>query len=302
MPGRPHELPTEFAQRAFSIHEGSVHGLSDSRMRASDLRRPFRGVRTLGLMSDMEARARAYAVRMPGDQVFSHATAAIILGMRLPRRLDKEPVHVTSVNEWATRMKGVVGHRTENGVPYLEVSGLRVTTPADTWCALATKLTLDELIIAGDGLVQRRKPVASLGELRSAVAARTGARGVKNLRRALQEVRENTDSARETQLRLLICRSGLPEPEINVEIVNRYGAVIAHGDLVYPTAKVMIEYEGDHHFADAEQYRIDIARLDEVMEEGFRVIRVDKHLLAVPHTLLRKIRDALIASGQFPGL
>jgi very-short-patch-repair endonuclease len=259
-------------------------------------------VRTTNRIDDPESKARAYAVRMPKEQVFSHATAAIILGMRVPRRLENEPLHVTSASEWATRMKGVVGHRTEAGLPYLELRGLRVTTPADTWAALSSKLTLDELIVAGDGLVRRRGPLASLGELRSAVAIRTGARGVKKLRRAFLDVRENTDSARETHLRLLICRSGLPEPEINVAIVNRYGAVIAHGDLVYRAAKVVIEYDGDHHFEDADQYRIDIARLDEVMEEGYRVIRVDKYLLAAPATLIGKIRDALFASGEFPRL
>jgi very-short-patch-repair endonuclease len=90
----------------------------------------------------------------------------------------------------------------------------------------------------------------------------------------------------------------LPEPEVNAPIRNRYGAIVAHADLAYPAQRVVIEYDGGHHRADERQYNIDIDRLDELMEEGWRVIRVNKNLLARRATLVGKVRTALAEADQ----
>jgi len=145
----------------------------------------------------------------------------------------------------------------------------------------------------GDGLLSRFKPWASMVGLAEAVSQAAGCRGAAILREALASIRPGTDSARETMLRLIVVRAGFPEPEVNGPIVNRYGATIAHGDLVFREKKVILEYEGRHHADDERQFSIDIARLDELMEEGWRVIRVDKHLMAARATLFGKIETAL---------
>ena len=298
---RPAPLPDELSEHAFTVAEGGAVGLSRMRMRASDLEHPFRGVRSARMLQTTRELAAAYAAIMPANQVFSHGTAAVLLGLRLPIGGADRRLHVTAAGEWTARVRGVVGHRSDAPIEYVVIDGLRVTTPVLTWCQLSAALPLDALIVTGDGLVSRRNALATMGELRSAIAFRSGARGVKRLREAFSHIRPGTDSPPETDLRLVLVRGGLPEPRVNVPILNRFGAVIAHGDLVYPAAKVVLEYEGDHHFENAEQYRIDIARLDDVMEEDFRVIRVDKHLLAAPPTLLRKIRDALARERAVSG-
>jgi hypothetical protein len=96
----------------------------------------------------------------------------------------------------------------------------------------------------------------------------------------------------ETVLRLLIVRAGFPEPEVNGPIYNEHGALIAHGDLVYRREKVVLEYEGSGHWTPRQFVR-DIQRLDDIMEDGWRVIRVDASLLARRATLFQKLRTAL---------
>jgi very-short-patch-repair endonuclease len=68
--------------------------------------------------------------------------------------------------------------------------------------------------------------------------------------------------------------------------------VITHGDLVFRAQKLVLEYDGGVH-RQPRQHFLDIYRLDDIMEEGWRVIRVDKYMLASPLTLLAKLRRAL---------
>lgn len=270
-------------------------------MRADDLAQPFRGIRAPVADPGLLWRARAYAVRMPPEQLFSHTTAAQLLRFRLPDGFREAPLHVTALGDaQPPRVAGVVGHRGAADLPRRTVLDLPVTAPVATWIQLATCLSLDALVEAGDGLVERRRPQARLAEIREAVAAASGVRGVRTLRAALTEMRPGTDSPRETRLRLLVTRAGLPEPIVNAPVVNRFGATIAHVDLGYPEFRVALEYDGAHHFEDATQYREDVFRLDEIMEEGWRVIRVDKNLLARPATLLAKLELALRSHGWTP--
>jgi hypothetical protein len=162
---------------------------------------------------------------------------------------------------------------------------------------LANALSVDDLVIMGDGLLRRIRPACTLHDLSLAVAQTRRQRGHLRLHEALALVRPETDSARETMLRLICTRAGFPEPELNGLILNAFGAPIAHGDLVYRKYQTILEYDGGHHREDERQFHIDIVRLDELMEENWRVIRVDKQLMARTATLLGKIETALERGG-----
>ena len=112
----------------------------------------------------------------------------------------------------------------------------------------------------------------------------------------MTRVRPRTDSIRETVLRLLIVDAGLPEPEVNLEIRNRAGAIIAHGDLVWRSSKVIVEYDGDQHRTDRWQFSVDVDRIGRLQQLGWLVIRVDARLLARPDQLIERIRAALTRS------
>lgn len=301
-------LPLAIASGPFAASTAIDLDVSRGRLRGSDLAIPFRGTRTGSTeASTIPALATAYATRMPPHQVFSHWTAAILHKMRLPedgtRRMNTRvrlDVAVVAPHR-APRRRGIRGHEVQPSVrAWMLPSGLRVTSPVDTWIQLAGELSVDALIVMGDGLVSRKNPRATVSELVAAVEQSANRTGIARLREALLWIRARTDSARETMLRLLIIRGGLPEPEVNAVITNRYGAKIGHGDLVYEKERVLVEYDGTGHWDNARQFAVDIRRLDEFMEEGWRVIRVDKALMAQTATLLGKIHTALEQSDWTP--
>jgi hypothetical protein len=314
----PSALPPELGDGPFSVADAHQLGVNSGRLRRSDLARPFHGVRApLGpgqslppaseadrwarIRAAARTRAEHYAVRMPADQFFSHATAALLHELPLPRRLlEQSIVDVgTSVRTRRRGGKGVRGHLIPlDRVRIVKVGHLSVASEVDAWVQLSTVLTLDELIILGDSLVRRQRPPATIEELRAAVARQAGLPGARRLREALTLVRPRTDSPKETVLRLLIVRAGLPEPEVNATLLNRFGAFMALGDLAYRRYKVLIEYDGGQHREDERQFHRDIDRLDEPMEEGWRVIRINKSHL--PHAIIARIRTALLDRGWIP--
>ncbi|WEO77004.1 DUF559 domain-containing protein [Cryobacterium sp. SO2] len=299
------EIPSALRGRAFSLHEGLAEGVTRARMRGDDLARPYRGIRSQRLdPSDPLARIHAYLPHLSGEHFFSHTSAALLHGLPLPLRLAQDPrVHVSTHSAGLRHGgRGVVGHHLQRDrVRVVAVGGVPVTAPVDTWCQLSTLVALDALIEVGDALVRRKQPLATMEELRAGVLRHTGQRGAKKLREALESVRPRTDSAKETATRLVIVRAGLPEPEVNGEIVDRMGGKIATGDLVFRGYRVLVEYDGEQHRTDEEQYHWDVDRLDAIMEAGWRVIRINKsHLRMSPSPALRKITTALAAAGWRP--
>lgn len=137
-----------------------------------------------------------------------------------------------------------------------------------------------------------------MAELQTAVDNWHGRRGFRQLRNAMVFVRERTDSARETMLRLLIVRAGMPEPMINVPVRSRAGRIVAHADLAYPEYNLVLEYDGEQHRTDRAQYYLDINRLERITREGWRVIRINLKHMSNPTALAAVIREALADGGH----
>ena len=251
-------------------------------MFALDLARPFHGVRVdARWAASFGSRCEAMAARMKPEHFVSHATAARLHGLPLPVRLERElDVHVSSFAPVRPpRVVGVVGHSANPArVAIVEADGLRAVSPSLAWCQLSATLTLDELIVAGDRLLGRPRPIATPLEIAEAVRAFGQSPGCRRLRAAVALIRERVESPRETLLRLALIRASLPEPEVNAPIVNSQGRKIAIGDLVYPAAKILVEYDGEQHRTDNRQYGRDVVRLNDIAAEGWLTIRVDKHM------------------------
>ncbi|MEP6843718.1 MAG: hypothetical protein ABJA11_09355 [Pseudolysinimonas sp.] len=296
---RPVPLPESLPASGFTIAKARQQGVTRARTRSRDWEAPFYGIRVKAGTRDLRGRAMAYAAGMPPSQFFSHTTAARLHGLRMPQGFHETELHVTSLAPArAPRGAGVVGHQADRATVAM-VGSLRVRSAVETWCQLSAQLDLDNLVVMGDGLVRRNSPLASMTQLRDAAFHHSG-RGCRKLRAALDAVRPGTDSARESMLRMIVLRAGFPEPEVNGVILNSYGAEIAHGDLVFRRYRTILEYEGRQHSQDVRQFAIDISRLDELMEEGWRVIRVDQALLARRATLIGKVDRALRDGGWNP--
>jgi very-short-patch-repair endonuclease len=76
------------------------------------------------------------------------------------------------------------------------------------------------------------------------------------------------ESPMETRLRWLLLQRGLPRPEVQVDLRadnNRYRA-----DLYYPTARLILEYDGDNH---RDRLVEDNFRQNLLLNAGFRLLR-----------------------------
>ncbi|WP_309980060.1 DUF559 domain-containing protein [Agromyces sp. 3263] len=219
---------------------------------------------------------------MPPTQFFSHSTAAAILGVPLPATVaGSRRIHVSvRLGAQPPRARGVVGHTlAPDRIDVTNLGGLALTSPATTFALLGGMLELDDLIVAGDNLVTGEAPrggtpaLATVQALRDSVARHGRGRGARSLRAALEEIRVGSLSPRETLTRLLIVRSGLPEPELNHAVFDDRGTLLALVDLAYPKHRVGIEYEGDGH-REKERFRADILRRERLEDLGWTIVRL----------------------------
>jgi hypothetical protein len=126
-------------------------------------------------------------------------------------------------------------------------------------------------------------------------------RGKARADRALQLVRPGAESRPESLLRLAILATGLPEPELNVEVYSSSGIFVGGADLLYRRYRLVIEYDGDHHRVDSAQFDRDIGRLDDFAAAGWRVVRIAKRsFLGDRDACTGRVRRAMTDAGWRP--
>ncbi|MFE7846452.1 hypothetical protein ACFUTX_14805 [Microbacterium sp. NPDC057407] len=176
-----------------------------------------------------------------------------------------------------------------------------IENPVRAWRQAAVNWRLDDLIAAADFLVSGERPMASVADLSAEIETMGDRSGV--LRRALGWVRVGVRSPRETRLRLLLVRAGLPEPEVAWLLRDSSGMLIAELDLAYPDWNVTPEYDGRVHADDPVQFARDADRWDRIRDAGWDHVRLLNHHVRGSGVLaVRKVREALIRSGWRPGL
>lgn len=309
----PHQpLPAHLRDRAFSVRDSDAAGVGRGRIRGNDLLLVFRGVR---LPIDVELNANsvcaAYLTKMSTGQAFSHITAARLWGIPLPCDFTlAEGVHV-SVRAPRTPPSGsgVTGHQISD--PHARAVtrvGVPVVDAATTWCHLASTLAEDDLVAAGDYLVltpavpdrNDRRPFVTLTQLRQRVDRYHGP-GARAARSALHHVRDGSESRRETLLRLILVRAGLPEPELNVDIFRNDGSWIGRADQVFRRWKTIVEYDGQQHRTSDKQYERDELKIEELGHAGWQVVRIRKKaLLFGGAEAVERASRALRARGWTP--
>lgn len=270
--------------------------MSRRRLRAPDLVSPFKDVRVAERPTTVRDLARAYAPIGAEGEFFSHTTAAVLDRMWLPLGLEQELVLHVSVRKplRAPRNDGVIGHHLIDRPGLVRsLHGLPVSNPFETWAQLARILSVTDLVVAGESLLQKSRPDRhrNLERLRE-IAADPARPFHRRLARAADLLRVDSRSAGETRFRLVLTRNGLPEPAINLRIYSARGEFIGEGDLPYPEEKVLVEYEGDGH-RERTQFRKDIRRVEAFVADGWRVIRVTGDDERDPTHALAIIRKAL---------
>jgi hypothetical protein len=289
------QLPESLSAGPFSHADARAAGIGRGRLRNDDLLRPFHGVRAVASGD----RIAEYAPRLRSGDRFSHTSAARLWGAPVPR--DRGEVHVTAgPGRNRPRVVGAIGHRSSDDASVLR-HGLPTSTAVTTFLECARVLALNDLVAIGDHLVldprvldpRDLRPHVSHAELLAAVRRASG-RAVARARAAAALVRQGVESPRETRLRLLLLRAGLPEPVCGYPLVARDGSHIGWFDLAWPEQRVIAEYDGDQHRTSTEQYDRDITRFDRATEAGWRVVRVRaRGLSGSPSHTVERVRRAL---------
>jgi hypothetical protein len=296
-------LPPTLAERPFAVAEALAHGVGPGRLRGPDLHRPHHGVRLsvsgagppprdlvapdvddtdLGgtVHPGVVAQARGLAPVLRPGQHFSHATALALWGLPVPSEVQRglAALHVSTVDGRGMRRPGVTGHRVRGPVEIGQAPGVPVVDPVSAWVQSAAVLGLDELVRVGDALCGVWSPFEEArgrqpNLLAATVGALRGVRGLASLRDALGLVRAGVRSPKETDVRLLLVRAGLEEPEINVPTVDAAGRFLGVPDLRWLRQKVAVEYEGDAHRRDPRRFRRDITRRERFADDGWTLVR-----------------------------
>jgi very-short-patch-repair endonuclease len=100
------------------------------------------------------------------------------------------------------------------------------------------------------------------------------------------------ESAPESRVRVALVLAGLtPVPQFEVTALGRF---LGRVDFAWPEERVVLEYEGAHHF-DGTQIVRDDERIRRLEDAGWRVIRISSADLWNLDAVIEKVRAALAA-------
>lgn len=287
-------LPKALGSEPFTTTQGRRAGLSTKRMRGADLQKPFHGIRSTVPTKTVEALARAFQRGAPDHAFFCGITAAVIMRIPLPQRHEQSRLlHVAvPAPHRAPKARGTVGHKLQIRTDELRMwGGIRMTSPARTWCDLAPALSAPDLVAAGDYLIHWELPLTSHDSLRLAVENWAGRPGATRLRWAVERLNDRSESRRESLLRLIVLGARISGVVANEWIITS-GGYRYRGDLVIREKKVVIEYQSRFHDGSKE-FDADMTRISRLEADRWYVLQVNNRDLSNPGELVQRIRRVL---------
>ena len=297
--------PEEPSPRVLTREQAIADGLTPSQLRNRDVRRPFRDRYVLDgqPLSRAEQCLAALSVLSPAA-VISHTTAAALWRLPLPSALAGtafDPIDVSvPAGSVVPAVRGVRahGHDLPPHQP-AQLRGIAVTCVARTLLDLAPLVGADSLIVLADAALASRS--CSLAEIDEVISWARRRRGVRKLRDAVELVHPGSRSPKETELRLILVRAGLPTPEPNQAIFDDGGDWLATGDLVYRLCRIVLEYDGRDH--GREERRVADARRRNLLERaGYYVLVFTADDLRRPWSIEADVRHAFAVQSARLGL
>jgi very-short-patch-repair endonuclease len=176
------------------------------------------------------------------------------------------------------------------------IDGMAVTTPARTAFDLGRRGRLEIAVIRLDALAcatrLQRRHVDPL------VDRHRGARGIVQLRQAVDLMDGGAESPQETRTRLLLINAGFPRPKTQLVVCNEHGDFVARVDMGWPEWRVGVQYDGPQHWTDPERHARDIDQQAELQALDWKIVRVSRNLLRYrPPVFLGRVREAMRVAG-----
>ena len=108
------------------------------------------------------------------------------------------------------------------------------------------------------------------------------------------------ESFMESRLRMLLVASGLPSPEVQVELFDPAGHFVARADMYYRRAGLAIEYDGSTHKSSIVE---DNRRYNRLVQAGYRALRFTyPDVAATPHLTALQVAAQLGITRLVPNV
>ncbi|MCW2700136.1 MAG: uncharacterized protein JWQ45_1671 [Blastococcus sp.] len=254
--------------------------------------------RERGREHDVDCLAVLLALGRPHAAI-SHRSAARLWDLPLPRD-DSGPVRLTDPDRWRRGQGFLMSRAPLAGGDVWRAGPVRVTSAVRTLLDCAREWPLEDAVVAMDAALLVGRTTAE--ELRSAAAGAHGWPGAPRAVRAAALADGRAESPLESRGRLRIVGSGLPGPELQVEI-HAGGRLIGVVDAWFEDAAVAVEFDGRVKYAapwrgrSAEQVLWEEKRReDELRALDIRVVRIADADVGGRWPVLERRLGALLAT------
>jgi hypothetical protein len=181
------------------------------------------------------------------------------------------------------------------GAPLSRVSGRLVTAPAWTVIEVGRSLWRPRALATLDAAL--RSATCTSSELDAAVREQKGRRGIVKMRDLLPLADGRSESAMESEARLVFIDACLPRPELQYEIVDRTGQ-LWRVDFAWPDELVAVEYDSMEWHANPNSWKRDRIKAARLADCGWTLVPVvvddvrtrSADLVAGLRTLLQPVR------------
>jgi hypothetical protein len=171
------------------------------------------------------------------------------------------------------------------------LGGMAVATPARAGFDLARHLRGATAVAHLDALAHATRITKQ--DLMSLVDRYPGARGIRGARLLIDIMDGGAESPKESWLRVVLIKAGLPTPTTQIRVAD--GQFVAYVDMGWEHLMVALEYDGDHHRTDREQYVKDVRRAEMLELLGWHIVRVIKE--DRPREIVERVSRALARRG-----
>ena len=223
-------------------------------LRAGRAVAPFRGVHVSSVhATGFLARLAAAVATQATTSVLTLMTAAVVHGLRWLPASWSEPaalIHIAVDRDDDRRhRRGIRLHRRLlHPTDVTFVDGFLCFTVTRTLVELARDPRLPMLLVVQlmDGAIRDKR--TSQAQLLECLGRMPGERYVARARAAVLRSREGVDSPKETEMRLMLEDGGVRDLDVNIEITDHDGLLLARGDLGKKDLLIWGEYDGyDEH-------------------------------------------------------
>ena len=187
--------------------------------------------------------ARAVLRVTPGPVVLSHVTALVAHGVAV-WGVDLSRVDVTRLEKGAGRVEPDVRHHVGTCVEdeVTEVGGLRVMTVERALVEMATVVTPESALVSANAALHAT--LCDPDAIRRSFARSTHWSGSRFVPTMLRLMDGRTESVGESRSVWLFASQGLPVPDLQFEVYDEHGVLIAVTDFVWHDRSAFGEFDG----------------------------------------------------------